>query len=489
MKILEKLKEILKKIKPKLTKKAIIISSSVFGGAVLLTALLIATFSFHIWGNHDWVNATCTEAKVCKGCHKTEGEPLGHDWIEADCENPKTCKICGETEGEPIGHKWENAACEKPKTCALCGETEGKALEHKWKEATCEKPKTCELCGKTEGKAKGHKYDNSKICTKDTKCEVCGKKIPAAGHKWTNATCTEPKKCSVCGKTEGEALGHTTSNGKCSRCGEEIELKVLMYSDSNLDIYYTGLSEGGLNDARINFYAVNKSSKSWTIQVRDESVNGSMMDFICSSDVAAGKNINDDMSCSFTYLNEIGVYSLDDIKSIEFYLHIYDDNHDDYDTGVISIDAKNNTVNKGASNVNANSDSNISAGEKKTIQEVEEYFNGLCSDIEKENNEDAMIVSYEMKSDYYQIGYFVPNLEWLYHNDFYRYNTFISQCQELSKSFKDYLDACGFDNYHAYVDIGADPPSGSGENTPEQVLVIEIRDGEIKIDASEQYYN
>ncbi len=39
-------------------------------------------------------------------------------------------------------------------------------------------------------------------------------------HTWEAATCTEPKSCSKCGETSGVALGHTTTTGKCTRCGE-----------------------------------------------------------------------------------------------------------------------------------------------------------------------------------------------------------------------------------------------------------------------------
>ncbi len=55
------------------------------------------------------------------------------------------------------------------------------------------------------------------------KCEVCGdyyeETIKSTGHIWVNATCTSPKTCSRCGETVGEALGHTTTTGVCSRCG------------------------------------------------------------------------------------------------------------------------------------------------------------------------------------------------------------------------------------------------------------------------------
>ena len=42
----------------------------------------------------------------------------------------------------------------------------------------------------------------------------------SCNHVWSPANCTEPKSCSKCGITQGEALGHTTESGACSRCGE-----------------------------------------------------------------------------------------------------------------------------------------------------------------------------------------------------------------------------------------------------------------------------
>ena len=41
---------------------------------------------------------------------------------------------------------------------------------------------------------------------------------PSHTHTWSKATCTSPKTCS-CGETSGSPLGHSFSNGKCSRCG------------------------------------------------------------------------------------------------------------------------------------------------------------------------------------------------------------------------------------------------------------------------------
>ena len=44
--------------------------------------------------------------------------------------------------------------------------------------------------------------------------------VDALGHTWADATCSAPKTCTVCGAAEGEALGHSYTQGKCARCGE-----------------------------------------------------------------------------------------------------------------------------------------------------------------------------------------------------------------------------------------------------------------------------
>lgn len=108
---------------------------------------------------HRWDNATCTTAKTCSICGKTEGKPLGHNWTEATCEEPRTCSSCGKTEGTVLGHNWEKATCEIPKTCSICGKTQGDALGHELgaytvvKEATCseegKKEAVCSRCQKT----------------------------------------------------------------------------------------------------------------------------------------------------------------------------------------------------------------------------------------------------------------------------------------------------------------------------------------------------
>lgn len=79
--------------------------------------------------NHEWKEATCTDAKICTKCEETEGEALGHMWKEATCGTAKTCSVCGETEGEVLEHTWEDANYQQPATCQVCGATDGEPLE------------------------------------------------------------------------------------------------------------------------------------------------------------------------------------------------------------------------------------------------------------------------------------------------------------------------------------------------------------------------
>lgn len=76
-----------------------------------------------------------------------------HEWVDASCAQPKVCKLCGETEGEVLEHVWKDATCEYPKTCQNCQTTEGEALNHDFAEANFQQPATCKVCGHKEGES------------------------------------------------------------------------------------------------------------------------------------------------------------------------------------------------------------------------------------------------------------------------------------------------------------------------------------------------
>ena len=164
---------------------------------------------------HEWSEASCTQAAVCRLCGQRNGSALGHDWQSATCEAPKTCAVCGATDGNPVEHQWLGATCSAPTTCALCGLTKDVMLEHNWTEATCEVPKNCSLCGLTDGKANGHSWKDA-TCTTAKTCNICatteGKPL---GHSWRKATCVTPQTCMTCGKEGNEPAGHSWLDANC----------------------------------------------------------------------------------------------------------------------------------------------------------------------------------------------------------------------------------------------------------------------------------
>lgn len=112
-------------------KFAIIIPVAVVYLIVMTFAILTLTDVICI--NHDWVAASCTEARVCKTCGKSDGNSLGHTWQEATCLAPKTCSVCNETEGEALPHtlnSWRTvkeptliATGTEERSCNTCGTT------------------------------------------------------------------------------------------------------------------------------------------------------------------------------------------------------------------------------------------------------------------------------------------------------------------------------------------------------------------------------
>ena len=111
---------------------------------------------------HDWKEATCTEAAICKLCGVTGEAALGHDWKEATCTEAAICKRCGIKGSAALGHDWTKATCKVKSTCKRCKITRGKLAAHtwsKWKvtaEATHEKKgkkeRKCGICKKKETK-------------------------------------------------------------------------------------------------------------------------------------------------------------------------------------------------------------------------------------------------------------------------------------------------------------------------------------------------
>ena len=101
-----------------------------------------------------------------------------------------------------------------------------------------------------------------------------------------------------------------------------------VYNSNGIEVVIKGLSkEDSWLGKEIAVYISNESSKNVTIQVRDVSVNGFMVDPIFSCDVTAGKHAVDTITISSTDLEK---NEIKDIESIELSFHIF--NADTWDT-------------------------------------------------------------------------------------------------------------------------------------------------------------
>ena len=232
---------------------------------------------------HDYeaetTDPTCTAqgyttytCKVCEYTYKGDyKDPLEHNWQDATCTEAKKCSLCGATDGDPKGHNYTTEVTAP--TCTAQGYT----------------THTCTGCGDvivdnytpvTEHTA-GVPVEKNRVepsCTEDgsydsvTCCTGCGKElssvpgvIPAKGHSnedaFTAPNCTEQgyttHTCTVCGNVTVDnyipATGHTpagepvienkTEDGwdevvYCTVCEEELSRKHIgggLWGDANGD--------------------------------------------------------------------------------------------------------------------------------------------------------------------------------------------------------------------------------------------------------------
>ena len=110
----------------------------------------------------------------------------------------------------------------------------------------------------------------------------------------------------------------------------------VLYENNGIKITYLGIATMKYGGEEVKLFIQNSSDKNYTIQTRDESVNGIMTDPIFSCQVASGKSAYDSI--------EFEDYSLEDsnittINSVEFIFHIFDDENwsNDFDSGIITV--------------------------------------------------------------------------------------------------------------------------------------------------------
>ena len=108
-----------------------------------------------------------------------------------------------------------------------------------------------------------------------------------------------------------------------------------IYRDKNVIISYTGIT-GDENDYDVNFIVDNLSNRTITVQVRETSINGVMVNPTCSIEVAPGKKAFDDMGISGKDATNTPKSR---VTNIETKFHVFDENDDDfgYDTENVVI--------------------------------------------------------------------------------------------------------------------------------------------------------
>ena len=108
-----------------------------------------------------------------------------------------------------------------------------------------------------------------------------------------------------------------------------------IYAKQGLVVKYKGLGEEN-GDTLINVYIENNTNKKIVVQVRDSSVNGFMIRPVFSSEIEAGKKLNDYLYFDKDDLKDNGIT---EIKNVEwkFLIFSWDNEFDDWYTDVIKI--------------------------------------------------------------------------------------------------------------------------------------------------------
>ena len=162
----------------------------------------------------DWGEDKCHS--VCARCKKSIDRP--HDYQPTDNPCQMRCSRCGgilykEHDFQPVAGKCVGV-------CSRCGaEAPDSTANHKWKRVPQKCVERCTVCGKERSVAHTWKQVRGKCIPV---CSVCG----AAGNSWNAKHTWQPvpgkceEKCAYCDKTQ--PMKHEYKNGKCVRCGRDI---------------------------------------------------------------------------------------------------------------------------------------------------------------------------------------------------------------------------------------------------------------------------
>lgn len=112
-----------------------------------------------------------------------------------------------------------------------------------------------------------------------------------------------------------------------------------VYNSNGLKIVYTGMDTDKYGVITAKFRVENSSSKNWTVQARDVSMNGTMISPIMSTSTQAGKNAIAKMTFTKASLSELGISSASQVSNLEFKFYIFnsDNMSENLKTGTIKV--------------------------------------------------------------------------------------------------------------------------------------------------------
>lgn len=119
------------------------------------------------------------------------------------------------------------------------------------------------------------------------------------------------------------SAGCTSLEGEVSESDSLSEVSIeeqLVFDKDDIKITATGLEKGVLGP-ELKLLIENNSSKDITVQSRNASINGIMVEPTMSAQVAPGKKANDSLTFGTSELDECGI---EQIATMEFYFTIFD---------------------------------------------------------------------------------------------------------------------------------------------------------------------
>ncbi|MBR0447914.1 MAG: hypothetical protein IIX28_05585, partial [Clostridia bacterium] len=202
-------------------------------------------------GDHVYTYPCDSSCDVCGATRDAS-----HDWMDATCTQPRICRVCGSEDGVALDHVYDNLKFDDDKhwwECDCGAEELPYRVSHGYTRTYDETQHwlECGDCGYRVDE-KIHQYDNA--C--DAECTVCGAIREVGEHQYDNAC---DAACNECG-AERTVAGHdykkvvvtkatTTKDGKyknvCEICGYTASKQPTVYKASKVALSKTSYTYNG----------------------------------------------------------------------------------------------------------------------------------------------------------------------------------------------------------------------------------------------------